>query len=336
MPDRRFFEHAGPISLADLSALCGVACDPAHGVLPIETAAPLVHADGRSVSFFSDRRYLADLKSTAAAAVFLPEGFREFAPEGVAVLITSSPQAAWSIAAARLHPIVRFQPGPAIHPDSDIEAGAVLAPGVVVAAGARIGAGTFIGPNSTVGPGVSIGRNCEIGANVTIGFALIGDGVRIASGVVIGEPGFGVAAGAKGAMDVPQLGRVILQDGVSIGANSSVDRGAWSDTILGENTKIDNLVQIAHNVVLGRNCAVAAHVGISGSAVIGDGVQFGGQAGVAPHIKIGDGASIAGQAGVMRDLGPGETVAGFPALPIRQWLREAAWLSKQATSRDKD
>jgi UDP-3-O-[3-hydroxymyristoyl] glucosamine N-acyltransferase len=234
----------------------------------------------------------------------------------------------YAMSAARLHR-PRFATGEPLSADARIEPDVLLGPGVVVGAGAQIGRGTRVGANTVIGPGVAIGRDCEIAANVTIGFALIGDRVRICAGAVIGEAGFGATAGQKGLIDIPQLGRVILQDGVGIGANSCVDRGAYGDTVLGENTKIDNQVQIGHNVLVGRNCVMAAHTGISGSVTIGDGAQFGGRAGVADHVAIGDRARIGAAAGVMRDVPAGETWAGFPARPIWQWLREVAWLSKQ-------
>ncbi|HYF22217.1 MAG TPA: UDP-3-O-(3-hydroxymyristoyl)glucosamine N-acyltransferase [Caulobacteraceae bacterium] len=332
MPDARFFEHPGPVSLTDLLRASGL--DAAVRDVEIDKAAPLVAADERSVSFFSDRRYLADLQATRAGAVFLHPAFADKAPAGAVAIVTREPQAAWSRAAERLHPprLLGAQDG-RVHPGARLEEGVTLAPGVVVGDGVQIGSGTTVGANTLIGPGVAVGRGCRIGANVSIGFALIGDRVKISSGVVIGEAGFGVAGSSVGAVDVPQLGRVIIQDGVTIGSNSCIDRGAWDDTVIGENAKLDNMVQIAHGVRIGRSCMIAAHVGISGSTTVGDGTMFGGQAGVADHLKIGSGARIAGRAGLMRDVPDGETWAGFPAKPIREWLRESAWLAKQAQSR---
>jgi len=335
MPDPCFFEDLGPIALKDLVELTGAdLADPSAGALAIHTAAPLGRATGGCIAFLSDRRYLSELADAKASACFLRAEQAALAPAGCAALVTPEPQAAWARAAGRLHRPWRFAANePAVHPTATLEDGVILSAGVVVGRNARIGRDTEIGPNTVIGAGVSLGRGCWIGSNVSIGFALIGDNVRILSGAVIGESGFGVAVGRTGAIDIPQLGRVILQDGVTVGANSCIDRGAWDDTVVGENTKIDNLVQVAHNVRLGRSCALAAHTGISGSTVVGDGVQFGGRAGVADHITIGDGARIAAAAGVMRDVPAGETWGDSPAQPVRQWMRQIAWVAKASRSR---
>jgi UDP-3-O-[3-hydroxymyristoyl] glucosamine N-acyltransferase len=331
MPDPRFFEDLGPVTLADLAQVTGATlADPAAGPRRVRAVSILDGAEPDTVTFASGKAFLAQLSETRAGACFLLGKDAEHAPSACAVLVTPSPQRAYALAAARLHRPRMVGGHDAIDPSAKLEPGVTLGPGVVVGAGAQVGRGTRIGANAVIGPGVAIGRDCEISANVTIGFALIGDRVRILAGSVIGEPGFGATIGESGLIDIPQLGRVILQDGVTVGANSCIDRGAFDDTVIGENTKIDNLVQIAHNVHVGRNCVMAAHTGISGSVVVGDGVQFGGRAGVADHVTIGAGARIAAAAGVMQNVPAGETWGGMPARPVRQWLRETAWVSRES------
>lgn len=335
MPDPRFYETLAPASVSELASLVGAELlDAASGGKVVTTAAPLLRADAASVSFLSDRKHLADLRATAAGACFVTPANAEAAPAGIAVLLTREPQAAYAKAAARLHRPRRHEHGaPAVHPSAELEDGVMLGHGAVIGAGARIGAGTEIGAYTVIGPGVCIGRNCTIGSNAAIGFALIGDRVRILSGAVIGEAGFGIAGSQTGALDIPQLGRVILQDGVTVGACTCIDRGAWDDTVIGENTKIDNLVQIAHNCQVGRNCVLAGHVGLSGSVTVGDGAMFGGRAGIADHINIGAGARVAAASGVMRDIPAGETWCGAPARPIRTFMRETAWLARSAAGK---
>jgi UDP-3-O-[3-hydroxymyristoyl] glucosamine N-acyltransferase len=331
MPDPRFFEDLGPVTLSDLAALTGAElADPSTGGRQVRAVSIMAGAEPDAVTFVSGRKFLPQVRETKAGACFIFSGDVDALPSGCAALLIASPQLGYALAAARLHRPRLAAGDKGVSPSAKIEPHVVLGPGVVVGAGAQIGRGTRIGANSVIGPGVAIGRDCEISTNVSIGFALIGDRVRILAGAAIGEPGFGATVGPKGLMDIPQLGRVILQDGVSIGANSCVDRGAFEDTSIGENTKIDNQVQIGHNCRIGRNCAMAAHTGISGSVTMGDGVQCGGRTGVADHITIGDGARLAASSGVIKDVPAGETWGGFPARPARQWMRETAWLARQA------
>ena len=336
-PDPRFFDALGPLSLSALAELTGAVTDGGAADRPIESVAVLSRADAASVAFFSDRKLADVAAATAAGACFVAEKDKARLPAACVALVTPAPQAAWAIAANGLHRGKRLDPAdPPRHPGALIEDNVEVGHGVVIGAGVQIGAGTQIGPHVVIGPGVAIGRGCRIGAGASVGFALIGDGVTIGPGVVIGEPGFAVTVGPNGLMDVPQLGRVIIQDNVSFGPQTCVDRGTFDDTVIGENTKIDNLVQIAHNVVIGRNCVIAGHCGLSGSAVVGDWVQIGGHVGLADHVAIGTGARLAALSGVMRDVPPGESWCGSPAVPVRQFFREVAWLQKAAARRSRE
>ncbi|MBL8584570.1 MAG: UDP-3-O-(3-hydroxymyristoyl)glucosamine N-acyltransferase, partial [Rhizobiaceae bacterium] len=195
-----------------------------------------------------------------------------------------------------------------------------------IGAGAAIGRGSVIAPNAVIGRNCQIGRDSYIGPNSTVMTALIGNGVLIHSGVSIGQDGFGYVGGPAGPEKIPQIGRVIIQDHVEIGANTTVDRGAMSDTVIGEGTKIDNLVQIAHNVRVGRGCIIAGHSGLSGSVTLGDFVMLGGRVGVSDHVAIGSRAQVAASAGIMNDVPDGERWAGSPAQPMRAFFREVSAL----------
>ena len=328
VPDARFFDTLTPVTVADLAKVIGGEV-LRGGDRMIAAVAPLGSASAECIAFLGDRKFAAALSATHAGCVIVPASAVDAAPVDAAVIISSEPQAAWARASLRLHKVRRIQATEPLSVAAEDES-VVIEPGVVLGEGVRIGRGTRIGANTVIGPGVQIGRDCHIGSNVSIGFALIGDRVSLYSGARIGEAGFGAAGSSTGPIDVPQLGRVIIQDNVTVGANSCIDRGAFDDTVIGENTKIDNLVMIAHNCVIGRNNLMAALTGISGTVTTGDNVMFGGQAGVGDHIRIGEGARLAGGAGVLADVPAGETWSGYPAKPIRQSLREAIWLAKQA------
>lgn len=333
--DPRFFRPTGAVTLGEIADRAGAELRGDRNHL-IKGVAPSASAGRGDACFFEGKP--ADLKalSPEAGACFIRADLADGLPDGVAALICDAPRfrhARLADSLFELRPLAGCQ---GVDAAADIHADAILGANVVVGPGAAIGAGTQIGPGSVIGPGVQIGRNCSIGAHVSIQCALIGDEVKLASGVRVGEAGFGVIGGPEGAEDQPHFGRVILQDRVTVGANSTIDRGAFDDTIIGERTKIDNLCQIAHNVVVGRNVVMAAFSGISGSCRIGDGVRLGGRAGIADHVTIGRGASLAAAAGVFREIPEGETWGGTPAKPIRDYMREVAWLAKQSRSRKKD
>ena len=314
------------------------------GAIMIEAAGPIEAAPDQSISFIDNPKYLRFLAETAAVAVFCSAKYAERVPENVQVLVHEQPYKAYARALALLYPEAE-RPLPAtglgeISAKAVIAESAMLEDGVIVEAGAVIGPGAEIGANSrilanaVIGSQVRIGRNSAIGIGASVQHALIGDNVIIHPGVRIGQDGFGFAMGAGGHFKVAQIGRVIIQDHVEIGANSTIDRGANRDTVIGEGTKIDNLVQIGHNVVIGRHCVIVGMAGIAGSATLGDYVVVAGQAGIVGHVTIGDGAQIGGGAGINTDVAPGTRMMGYPAMPIRDWARANLRLKQLAKLKD--
>jgi UDP-3-O-[3-hydroxymyristoyl] glucosamine N-acyltransferase len=332
--DPRFFPAGTPLTLAEAAALVGATLLGEAGRV-VATVGPLHDAGPDALSFLENRRYLPQLSGTRAAAVILAPSFAPKLPAGVAGLVIDQPYLAFARLAARLHP--RPAPRPGIHPsaivasDARIGDGVEIGPHAVIEAGAEIGPGCVIGPLAVIGAGCVLGPECRIGAHASLSHTIAGAHVVVHPGARIGQEGFGFAVTPEGRFEtVPQLGRVVLGDFVEIGANACVDRGSQVDTVLGPGTRLDNMVQVAHNVRTGRSCVLVAQVGIAGSATLGDGVQMGGQAGVTGHLTIGDGAQIGAQSGVMNDVPPGARYAGSPAMPARDALRGVAALKKLA------
>ena len=296
--------------------------------------AALQIATTKHVSFIDNRKYIQEFKSTEAGAIVVPPDLVAIAPPKAALLISKNPYLSYARIAKAYHPIL-FEPRKEVNttlvsPNTTIPDSVNLDNGVTIKDGVEIGANTIIGANSTIEKGVRIGKDSWISSNVSLSYCLIGDRAVIHAGVRIGQDGFGFAPGASLHEKVPQLGRVIIGNDVEIGANCCIDRGASVDTEIGDGTKIDNLVQIAHNVVVGKNCLIAGQAGIAGSSKIGDYVMVGGQAGIAGHLNIGTGAKIAAQSGVTKNIASGETVIGFPAQLNRKYWRNLATLKKVA------
>lgn len=329
--DERFYTHKGPHALRTLLDVCGLDADVAANPEITSVAAAASARPGDICFFEGDARRDMNV-SASATACFVREDTAAALPEGVLPVVVTHPRFAQKRVSEALFELKSWTDegaAPAIHPTARV------APTATIGSGAAIGEDAVIAPGAVIGPGVQIGARTKIGPNASIRCALIGNDVTILAGASIGEAGFGVTAGPDGAEDVPQWGRVIIQDLVTIGANTCIDRGAFDDTIIGERTKIDNLVQIAHNVVIGRNVMMASFTGISGTSTIDDGVVMGGRVGIADHVHIGAGAQLAAASGIFRDIPAGETWGGSPAKPLRQFLREIAWIQKQIAPKKK-
>lgn len=340
MSDPVFYEAPQPRTAGEIAELIGadLVGDPdlkIRSVAPIDAAAP------EHIAFVDKPKYRDALSSTSASAVIVPATLVDLVPKACAALVVQEPYRAYAQVAAILYP-QSLRPIPSgmvsdmasVHPTAAIEEGVVIEAGCVVGAGASVGAGSVLGANSVVGANVTIGRSCDIGPNSVIQHTLVGDHVIIHAGACIGQDGFGFAPGASH-LKVPQLGRVILQDHVDVGANTTIDRGTTSDTIIGEGTKIDNQVQIGHNCVIGRHCFIVAQVGLAGSTIVGDYVTFAGGSSSVGHINIGSFSQIAGMSAVTEDLPPKSRVGGIPAIPIRYFLQDLAKARRRATSKER-
>lgn len=315
MPDSTFHRRAAAMKLADIATLTqseiAKGSDPAY---VLEDVGALDTANGKSLSFLDNLKFKDQFSKTKAGACIVRPELANLAPKGVNILLSKTPYKAYALAAQKFYPAPK--------PETLIAKSAVIDPSAKLGKGCVVEAGAYIGPN------VQIGDDCRIGANAVITHAIIGDRANIYPGVCIGHEGFGFAPDPKGHVKVPQLGRVVIGDNVEIGANSTIDRGAMSDTVIGSGTWLDNMVHIAHNVKIGSGCMIAAQVGIAGSAIIGDFVAMGGQVGISGHLNIGKGARIAAKSGVTKDIPPGAEYMGYPAMPMKRFLRGVALLNR--------
>ena len=322
--------------LADLAGRLGASLPPeANAEALIEDVRPLADAQPQHLSFLDNRKYMPLLRETRAGACLIAPVFADRVPAATVALAITAPYRGFAAALQIFYPEA-LQPKaamtragePLVHPSAHIADGVLVEAGAVIGREAQIGSGTTVAAGALVGYRVVVGQGCYIGPGVSLTHAIVGDRVILHAGVRIGQDGFGFAMGPQGHLKVPQIGRVILHDDVEIGANSCVDRGALKDTVIGQGSKIDNLVQIGHNVVMGRHCVIVGQTGISGSTELGDFVVMGGQSGAVGHIKVGTGAQIAGGGHAKDDVPAGARMGGTPAVPMAEWARQIAALKR--------
>jgi UDP-3-O-[3-hydroxymyristoyl] glucosamine N-acyltransferase len=341
MTEPIFFKRVDGLTAGEIAVLTGATLsDTSRADLPLSNVAPIDRAGPHELTFFENLSYAEGLRSTRAGACLIAERFTRDAPPGLLLLVTREPYRGF-VAVTRkmfpgaLRPSSLFDadgitPGASVHPKARLEDGVTVEPGAVIGPRAEIGSGTLIGAGAVIGAQVRIGRDCNIGAHCSVTHTLMGDRVILHPGCRIGQDGFGYVMSPRGHMKVPQVGRVVIQDDVEIGAGTAIDRGAIRDTVIGEGTKIDNLVQIGHNVSVGRHCVIVAHCAIAGSVTLEDFVALGGRVTINNHVTIGEGAQVAGMSGVNSDIPPGGRWAGLPAKPAKLWMREVAWLERAA------
>ncbi len=332
MPDPRFFREPEPQKAAELARTFGLDI-VGDGDAVVTGVAPLHLAGSGDLSFVAAKSHVAEAQTSGASVLIATAQLAEQLPNTATRLISDAPQQTFAAVARSLYPEANgrssgISDSAHVDPTAILGPGVTVEPGAAILEGAEIGRESVIGSNAVIGAGVVLGQGCRIGPGVSVECSVLGDRVRLFGGAVIGQAGFGYVPGPKGLEHIPQLGRVVLGDDVDIGANTTIDRGAGGDTVIGNGTKIDNQVQIGHNCKIGAHCVIVSQCGISGSVTIADGAQLGGKVGVADHLTIGVGARVAAGSGVMRDVEDGQTVGGYPAVPIREWHRLTIALSR--------
>ena len=334
-----FFKSSSGLSFREIAELTGAQVrSGAQLDLLITNIAPLDRAGPHDLSFLDNAKYVDALMASSVGACLMANRFAAQAPTALNVLTVKEPFHAFVEVARKLFPEA-LRPGSlfesqgvaagaTVHPLAQLENGVIVDPGAVIGPRAAIGAGTVIGATTVIGPDVQIGRHCSIGPGASVTHTLIGDNVILHPGCRVGQDGFRYQMGARGHIKVPQLGRVIIQDHVEIGAGTTIDRGAGGDTVIGEGAKIDNLVQVGHNVTVGRNSIIVAQCGLSGSVVLGANTVLGGQVGIADHLTIGEGAMIGAKSGVSANVPAGGKWMGYPAWPAGEFMRATVALRR--------
>jgi len=334
--DPRFFRKKGSFSLAELAAIGGCRIERGTPEILVHDVAPLETADRSCLTLFDGKaQYREMFKDTKAGVCIVPAEAIDLAPLHAALLVAHYPRRAYALIAQAFYPQDPssgvIDATAVVHPTAKLGQGVAIGPMAVIGANVELGDFVEIGALAVIGESVVIGEKSIVGSHVSLSHALVGKNVQIKPGARIGQSGFGFfrdTGDMGGHVTVPQLARVIIHDHVEIGSNTTVDRGSWHDTVIGAGTRIDNLVQIGHNVQLGKGCVLCSQTGISGSTKMGDYVVAAGQVGIADNVTIGTGARLAAQCGIMSDVLPGETLMGSPAMPIKTHYRQVALLKR--------
>ncbi len=336
MADSRFFTKQEPVLASFLATLSECEFDTSKDGM-VHDVASLEDAHSTDISFFDNVKYKPSFAKSGAGFCILRKKFKEFAPSGMALLFNDDPYRAYAKIASYFYPVKtkagHISDQASIAPSAIIGKNCFIGANVVIGEQVSIGENTVIDANTVIDDGVSIGKNTKIGALCSLSHCMIGDDVFIHRGVHIGQDGFGFAMGAGGHLKVPQLGRVIIENNVEIGSGTTIDRGAGPDTLIGEGARIDNLVQIGHNVQIGKHAVLVSQCGIAGSTKIGDYAILAGQVGVAGHVNIGAGVKLAAKSGVTGDIPAGQTYGGIPAMPVKDWHRNHITLRKLSSNK---
>ena len=322
MSDIFFFVPKGPFNINELSD----DLSKINKKLKINDIKTLDKANSNNITFFNSLDYISLAKNTKAAACITSKNLEQYLPSECLKIVVKNVLFSAAKISKKFYPDADLD-----YPDTTLDnidnisskfSTVIFGKNILIGNNVKIGSKTYIGSNTIIEHNVKIGKDCLIGSNVTIKNTIIGNKVVIQDGCKVGVKGFGFIPIKNKNFRFPHIGRVILNDNVELGANCTIDRGSIGDTVIGENTFLDNQVHMAHNVKLGKNCMIAGQVGFAGSSTIGDNVSIGGQAGVSGHLKIGNNVRIGGGSGVVKDIPSNTTVMGYPAVPLKEFLKK--------------
>ena len=335
MADKVFYKNNGPKTIEEIAKITGAEIvTEGHNTDIIENVCSLDTASSNDICFFYDKKNKAKAAEIKAKACVTTKELANLIPDGVIILTAENPKNSFIALLDEFYeevfPSAKIESTAQIAPTATIGKNCYIGHNTVIEDDVVIGDNCIIEHNVVISHGCKIGNNCRIANNACIAYCLMGNDCYIYTGARIGHDGFGFSVINGRHKRIAQIGRVIIGNDVEVGANSCIDRGALDDTIIGDGTRIDNLVQVAHNVVLGKGCILVAQTGIAGSCKFGDYVVCGGQTGFADHLTIGSGVQVGAQSGVMRDIEPGSIVMGTPTVPFKDFMRQVAFLQKNS------